>query len=144
MRGDSSTKVLYNMILSLYSGEEPGLLSMWRSKIKFRNDVWQIANELMAHIENTHSKCTMGCTLITVHLRMGDYSGFIARHKVSLFPEKYHCLSVKNITNSRSEKNRDHYVANNIPFSYLAMAEHIFIPSKNIKIHQPIRRELFF
>ena len=82
MRGDSRTKVLYNMILSLYSGEEAGLLSMWRSKIKFRNDVWQIANALMDHIKNTHSKCTMGCTLITVHLRMGDYSGFIARHKV--------------------------------------------------------------
>ena len=98
MKDDTRTKVIYNMILSLYLGEEPGLLSMWRSKIKFRNDVWQIANELMAHIENTHSKCTMGCTLITVHLRMGDYSGFIARHKVSLFPEKYHCLSVKNIT----------------------------------------------
>ena len=59
-------------------------MSEFRNVIRFRPDVWNIAHELLK-IMKAQLGCSDGhknCTIVTVHLRMGDYAKHIKNKRL--------------------------------------------------------------
>ena len=59
-------------------------MSEFRNVMRFRPDVWYIAHKLLKNIK-AQLGCSDGhknCTIVTVHLRMGDYAKHIKNKRL--------------------------------------------------------------